>query len=313
MSRVSEAMRRAGYRQDEAVVSPSPSNDSPFVSAEDIAGVRADTAVVQADSEGSASDVRRPANTSYQAGIASRMVTEDIRIHDALRTLYRRRWLIAAVVSLSLAIAVAYNAWAPRIYEARARVVIEPTSDEVVPFRASGEDLGRSDYFVTQLEILRSQALARRTLQQAHMLSADPAGQLGQIGDFIGSVVVTTSQGQLGGSRVVSIAYRSGTPKLTAQMANGLAQAFVDQNLESRRQTSLAAAKWLNQRVDELRQEVGSTDGALQRYREQQNAASLDDRQNVVVQKFGQLNAAVTAARAERVEKETLYKQLGAR
>jgi uncharacterized protein involved in exopolysaccharide biosynthesis len=57
---------------------------------------------------------------------------------------------------------------------------------------------------------------------------------------------------------------------------------------------------------------VTSTEGALQQYREQQDGISLENDQNIVVQKLGQLNAAYTSARAERVQKEALYQQLSA-
>ena len=40
-------------------------------------------------------------------------------------------------------------------------------------------------------------------------------------------------------------------------------------------------------------------------------SVSLGDQQNIVVQKLAQLNAAVTTARTERVEKQALYRQLG--
>ncbi len=307
MSRVSEAMRQAGYQQGHGDGS-SVSND-PFVPGEQaVAGGTMNN--VSSESAPIAHDEHPPATPAqFHLGTAPRGTTE-IRVDEVLRTLYRRRWIIVGVMIGALSIAFVYNATATRIYEARARVLIEPTSDEVVPFRSSGEDVGRSDYFVTQMDVLRSQGLARRTLEQAKMLSSDPARQLAQIGGFIGAVSVSTAQGDLAGSRVVAINYRSRDPKLAATLANGLARAYVDQNLESRRQTSLAAARWLNQRVDELRKEVSDTEGALQRYREQKDAVSLDDRQNVVVQKFSQLNAAVTAARTERVDKETLYKQL---
>ena len=114
----------------------------------------------------------------------------------------------------------------------------------------------------------------------------------------------------MGESRVINVTFRSTDPRFAAQFANGLAQAYVDQNLEMRRQGSLEASAWLNDRLAELRGQVTAREGALQQYREQQDAVSLDDRQNIVVQKLAQLNAAVTTARTDRVDKEALYQQL---
>jgi capsular exopolysaccharide synthesis family protein len=315
MNRVSEAMRRAG-QQD--VQPASHADEASFVVGDETAlgHVRSGFGSPEAPPEPLRLDGRpSPAVAAPTSEAARFEVTDSLRIADLWRILYRRRVTIAAVVCAAVAIAAAYNWWAPKIYEARARVLIEPTSEEVIPFRPSGtsnEDTGRFDYYLTQMEILRSQGLARKALEHAKLLSADPARQGGQIGGFLGALVVTPSRSEIGESRVINIAYKSTDPKRAAQLANSLAEVFIAQNLELRRSGSLEAVKWLNQRLEELRREVTSTEGAVQQYREQKDAVALDDGQNIVVQKFGQLNVAVTSARAERIEKETLYRQLTA-
>ena len=105
---------------------------------------------------------------------------------------------------------------------------------------------------------------------------------------------------------------RSPDPELAARVVNGLAQTYVDQNLESRRQGSRVAFESLNQRLAELRNDVSASQGAMQQYREQKDSVSLGDQQNIVVQKLAQLNSAVTSARMERLDKQTLYEQLKA-
>jgi len=316
MNRVSEAMRRAGYQQPEHVV-PNP-DEPPFMSG--IQGEETSAEPVRAYTPGSGQSDEAPQlqvlpstaiETPVQTDRARKSFADDIPIHEVLRLLYRRRWMIASVLVLSLALGAAYNYSAPRVFEARARVLIQPTADEVVPFRSTtGEDVGRFDYFLTQLDVLRSQALARETLRRANRLGSTPDSQSAAVAGFLGSLNVSTSKTPAGESRVVNISFYSTQPRYAAQMANGLADAYVDQNLELRKQGNLAAAKWLNQRVEELRKEVSSTEGALQQYREQKDAPSLDNAQNVVVQKFAQLNSAYTSARTERVQKQTLYEQL---
>jgi uncharacterized protein involved in exopolysaccharide biosynthesis len=172
-------------------------------------------------------------------------------------------------------------------------------------------DPGRLDYYVTQIEVLRSPALARKALERLHLLSSDPARQSGQVGQLLGGLTVAPVRSDMGESRVINVTYRSTNPQLAAQVANGLAQAYLDQNLESRRQGSRDASEWLNQRLNELRREVSASEGALQQYRERKDLVGLSDQQsNIVVQKLAQLNQAVTSARMERVEKQTVYQQL---
>src|SRR3977135_2707121 len=88
--------------------------------------------------------------------------------------LFRHRWLMAIVVGISIAAAVAYNRVAVPVFEARARLIIEPSSTEVAPFRgALTEDQGRLDYYVTQIEVLRSRATVGKTLERLKLLRGD--------------------------------------------------------------------------------------------------------------------------------------------
>jgi len=180
----------------------------------------------------------------------------------------------------------------------------------VAPFRQLTEDTTRTDYFITQVEVLRSRDLARKTLEKLHLLSGDATQQAGEIDVLLSSLSVTPIKSEMGGSRVISVAITSTDAHSAAQLANGIAQTYVEQNLDARRKGSLEATAWLNDRLAELRRQVNTREGALQQYREQKDAVSLDERQNIVVQKLGQLNQAVTAARTDRIDRESLYQQL---
>src|SRR6185295_12038817 len=73
---------------------------------------------------------------------------------------------------------------------------------------------------------------------------------------------------------------------------------------------SKEASDWLGERHGEQRKQLEGSEAKLQRYREQNDAISLKDRENIVVQKLSDLNGAVTQAKTERFQKEALYRQL---
>jgi polysaccharide biosynthesis transport protein len=73
---------------------------------------------------------------------------------------------------------------------------------------------------------------------------------------------------------------------------------------------SKEASDWLSQKLTEQRGRVEAAEAAMQQYREQTDAVSLDDGQNIVVQKLTDLNAAVTRAKTERMQKESHYNQI---
>ena len=75
---------------------------------------------------------------------------------------------------------------------------------------------------------------------------------------------------------------------------------------------SKEASDWLGARLAEERKAVETAEAKLQQYREQNDAISLEDRENIIVQKLADLNAAVTRAKTERIQKEAMYQQLQA-
>jgi len=111
-------------------------------------------------------------------------------------------------------------------------------------------------------------------------------------------------------SRLVNVKYSAADPQFAADAANAHARAFIEQNLEYKFLASKEATDWLGERLAEQRKLVDSTEQALQRYREENGAISIDGRQDIVVQKLSDLNAAVTRAKTDRIVKEGLYRQL---
>jgi capsular exopolysaccharide synthesis family protein len=113
-------------------------------------------------------------------------------------------------------------------------------------------------------------------------------------------------------SRLVDITFRSPDPALTAKVANAVADEYVKQNLEFKFATTKEASDFLNQQLAEQRKQLEQSEQALQGYRERTDSVSLEERQNIVVQKLADLNAAVTKAKTDRIQKEAAYNQVKA-
>ena len=80
-------------------------------------------------------------------------------------------------------------------------------------------------------------------------------------------------------SRLVDVKYRARrTRRWRRSIANALAKAYIEQNLEFKFMASKEATDWLGERLGEQRKEVEQAEPTLQRYREQNDAISLEDR-----------------------------------
>jgi polysaccharide biosynthesis transport protein len=282
---------------------------------------------------------RRPAVQRQDTNLAE---VDDIHLTDYIKVLSRRRWIATTTFLLVVVTVAIYTFTATPIYEARVQMLIEAENPNVVSFKEVIEqEKTTNDYYQTQYRILQSRALARRTLDQLRLWDQfDPtkaprglsvrnavgavtnwlkpakpaelpgaeetAAQSKSIDNFLSNLTIAPVRN----SRLVNVEYASRQADLTALVANALARAYIEQSLEFKYTSSKEASDWLGQRLGEQRKAVEATEGALQRYREQNDAVSLEERQNIVVQKLADLNAAVTKAKTERIQKEAAYNQI---
>ncbi len=282
------------------------------------------------------------------ARIVVQVPEREIHLSDYLKVLVRRRWPATTAFLLVVVGALVYTYTATPIYEARVQLLIENEHPNVVSFKEVIEqEKATNDYYQTQYRILQSRVLARRTLDQLKLWDAFDASRAPQrvtIGNTIrrsmaaavhlfapakpvepraSEETATQSHGidaflanltisPVRNSRLVDIAYESPNPDLAAQVANGLAHAYIELNLEFKFTASKEASDWLGDRLGEQRKIVERSESALQSYREQNDAISLEERQNIVVQKLADLNSAVTRVKTERIQKESTYQQIRA-
>ena len=144
---------------------------------------------------------------------------------------------------------------------------------------------------------------------QAEVPGADEtAAQVKTIDAFIDRLTVTPVRN----SRLVEVSYRSQDPVVAASVANAIAKSYIDQNMDFRFTATREASTWLQEQLATQRRAVEQAESRLQQYREQNEAISFEDSQNIVVQKLTDLNAAVTRAKTERLQKEAMYRQLTA-
>ncbi len=112
-------------------------------------------------------------------------------------------------------------------------------------------------------------------------------------------------------SRLVDVSYRARAPVTAARIVNTLADAYIDQNLETRLKAVQDAVKWLHERIEEERKKVERAENGLLEYKEKYNIVTdfSSDTEKITAQKLAHLNSQVVEAESRRVEAETRYKQ----
>ena len=272
----------------------------------------------------------------------------NVHLFDRLAIIIKH-WKAAAAIATLVVAGMMYQTFTTvPLYRAQARVQIdEEQTAAQTDFRES--QLVYSDpepYYQTQYKILQGRDLALRAVKRLKLDTVPefngrgptppfltqmigdvkakiaapfrgdaaaprpkPAGPMTdnqQADALIGRVQVVPVRG----SRLVDVYFVSAEPEFAARAVNVLAEEYVNQNLEFRLSNTDKTLQWLTEEVAKQQNVVQASERMLAEYRENQNALSLEDRQNIIVSRLNQVNDAASRARMARIQKESLYNQV---
>ncbi|PIX22538.1 MAG: hypothetical protein COZ69_10835 [Deltaproteobacteria bacterium CG_4_8_14_3_um_filter_45_9] len=110
-------------------------------------------------------------------------------------------------------------------------------------------------------------------------------------------------------SRLVKVHFDSNYPELSAKVPNTLAVTYIQQSVESRFIATEQVKEWLTKQLEDLKAKVERADEALQAFGSKHDIISLEEKENVTMQRLTELNEVLTKAESERMAKEALYRQ----
>ena len=108
------------------------------------------------------------------------------------------------------------------------------------------------------------------------------------------------------GTRLVQIGFDTPDPALSQKLADAHAKGFIRMNLESRFQLTKEAREFLDAKNEELKAKLERSEADLNRFRQAHGVVSIDKGENIVVDRLMDINRQLTAARAQRLEAESL-------
>lgn len=112
----------------------------------------------------------------------------------------------------------------------------------------------------------------------------------------------------VGKTRLVSVRFTTPNPGLSQMLVNAHVQTFMRMSLENRFSLTREAREFLDQKKSELQQKLEKAETDLNRFRRANGVVSVEKGENIVVDRLVDLNKQLTAARAQRIEAESLYR-----
>jgi len=243
---------------------------------------------------------------------------------EILNALKRRKWLIlAATVAVGGAVAAGTHQQ-PRVYHAKAQILIDPAVPRVLGESASIENIAEQarqerSFQNTQFKIIKSRTVLEDVAQRLSLTTdADylKATELQAIPEArrLPAVVATLTDAiriePEGNSRVVSLVVEDRDPERAARLAEALGSAYIDHTLESRLDTTRRASRWLDAQVTKFADKLEEQESALNTFKQQNQlvSVSLEDRQNMTSASLAMLNQRLLETRARLIQKRAQRK-----
>jgi len=241
-----------------------------------------------------------------------------VDLRQTWHTLVKRRVAIIVTCVTVLAAAILGSFLTRPIYRAVTTIQIERENPNILSFQEIQLiDTNREDFYRTHLMLLQSRSLMRRVIEQARLAEEPEFAPTDSDLDaetresrLVSRLLQKTKIDPIRRSRLFRIGVETQDPQLSADIANTISQAYIEMSVEARFEATQGATAFLSAQIESLRKEIQEKRQALQAYAEQNEIVSLDDQQNITVQRLTGLNSELTKTQVERMERESSYAAL---
>lgn len=259
-----------------------------------------------------------------------------------LHIVRRRKWLIVAILGLSIMAAFVVTLLVTPKYTATTRVEISREQKNVTNVQGvESEQVGRDlEFYQTQYSLLEAESLADRVMRrlrldtaasfwEAHGLDPDQTSLFQSGGprplsqaqrdarrDVVVEILLANVDiSPIRGSSLVDIEYTSASPTMSARIANAWAQEFIAQNVSRRYDSTSEARTFLESRLAQVRGALERSERDLVTYASQKNIVTLSttpgangqapQERTLAADSLEALNRALLQATADRVMAES--------
>ncbi len=232
--------------------------------------------------------------------------------------LRRHAWKIIVFVVTCIAATFIVSSRLTPVYESSSVIDV----DRQAPSAIIGQDSTRSgapndadQFLATQVKLIQSDAVLRPVAQKYNLLQAEQqlaeknpglAQRAANAPVLLKRLKVTRPPN----TYLLFIAYRSTDPQLAADVANAVAQSYLEHTYNIRIRSSVNLSHFMEQQLEELRAKMEKSGQALAQFERELNLINPEEKTNILSARLLQLNQDYTAAQSDRVKKEAAYNSM---
>ena len=255
------------------------------------------------------------------------------------KSVTKRKWAVLAFgLTVAILVAVIVFVMTP-IYRSTVTLLIDATKSKVVSIdEVYGGFSENRDYFVTQVEILKSPDIALKTITKLRLWENpefDPRKKeeslfsklLTSIGFSentpkqwddvsLAKAVLPKFNKQINIepirlSLLVKVSFESVDSQLASKVANAMANSFIESDLDTRFQMTQRASAWLSERIGSVREKLNASEKQLQEYRDQVGIVDIkSESQSGAGKQIEEVTQKLVETRLRRAEAENAYNQI---
>ncbi len=233
--------------------------------------------------------------------------------------LLRERWMAALAIALLISVVFGYHGYTqPKIYQATSLLQLNQSVDRVVDMKEVVDQSIRSYSLIdTYVQQIRStsfiQYVAKNLTEEeinkvlTGVSTTSDQDRRAQAARIIGRASTPKHKAS---SPIITVSAESDNREVAAFISQKVTQEYTKYVLEKNSVSNSSAIEFLKNQVETLRIKIEDGDRALQNYRKSNNLVSLEENQNIIVERLKSLNQALGDTKLERLAIETKVKQV---
>lgn len=256
---------------------------------------------------------------------------ETIDLRRYFSIIGRAKWRILLLAMLVGVFSVVVVLNMRPVFSSKATLLIEAQQAKAIKIEeVYGINSSQQEYYLTQFEILKSRSIAETVIDKMHLAENDEfkrdQSALDRLKELMPFLEAEQSQidpavekavkreklveefmkrlsiEPVRKTQLVSISFEAFDPKLAADVANAIGDAYIESQLEAKMGITQKANAWLGGRLGELRQRLDESEKSLQEFRVREGLVDVAGVRGLGGQELERLGAEITQARAKKAQ-----------
>ncbi|WP_312347357.1 polysaccharide biosynthesis tyrosine autokinase [Leclercia sp.] len=208
-------------------------------------------------------------------------------------------------------------------YVSTATVLIKAQPDNVSPFqKVEGYDSTRNGYYETQNALMQSRVVLEQAIRTLKLdqnpafngegagSSATPANEQQRVDHALKTLQKDLTISNVRTTHLSTVSYESTSPQLAADIANGVAESFINYTLALKQQKTAKAREDNQQKLQELQQQMVQQKTALDSYLAKEGLLTFRGVDGFETEQMGIITNRLANATERRVAAESVYNEI---